>query len=194
MFSISPFFFLIGVIILCYLSANSVTDIYTARYTLALFLSYGVGIGCVLEFMKKQTGFITRSRVAGVAFALLIVLNIKSNSLELSHASEPDALEGVAKYLLDKKVNYGYGFYWYSYAINLLTNENVILDPLGTNYTPYYREKVQGANRIAYVDKHPYILGDEIQINQHIKIFDKNYRILEKQLFNSLDVFILERT
>jgi hypothetical protein len=112
----------------------------------------------------------------------------------MKQANEPDVLENVAKYLTSKDVHHGYGFYWYTYPINLLTNESIILDPLGTNYTPFYREQVQAAKRIAYVDKHPYILGENIQINQNIRIFDNNYRILEKQFFNSLDVFILEKT
>jgi hypothetical protein len=89
----------------------------------------------------------------------------------------------------------------------LLTQENIILDPLGSNYTPYYREKVQAAKRIAYVDKSPYTLDpfsdfkENSRDRKKITIFGNEYQVLEKQVFNteeqvspSIDVFILEKT
>jgi cytochrome bd-type quinol oxidase subunit 2 len=203
----SPFFFLIWMVVFSYLSSTSVTDIHSARYTLVLFLPYGVAIGYVLNTCLKNKTYRPFLKAAvPAALIALLALNIKSLSANIIHSDKPDLLENIATYLTDKDVHFGYGFYWYTYPINLLTQENIILDPLGSNYTPYYREKVLAADRIAYVDKQPYTLeafnGDlgVLPSKKLVTIFGNDYLILEKQVFktdeqvsDSIAVFLLEK-
>ncbi|MEO5970565.1 MAG: hypothetical protein ABIQ95_11610, partial [Bdellovibrionia bacterium] len=206
--SFSPFFFLIWMVAFSYISSTAVTDIHSARYTLVLFLSYGVAIGFGLEtwFNSKAYRSPLKKSIAAFAFIALLTLNVKSLSLSIIHADKPDVLENIADYLTQKDVHYGYGFYWYSYPINLLTREDIILDPLGSNYTPYYREKVLAAKRIAYVDKRPYtiepltITKAGLPDKKKFTIFGNDYQVLEKQVFQteeqvstSIDVFVLEK-
>ena len=205
--SFSPFFFLIWMVVFSYISSTAVIDIHTARYTLVLFLSYGVAIGYVLEaWLSNRITSVSLKSLPAVAFIALLALNIKSLSASIIHADKPDILENIANYLTHKDVHYGYGFYWYTYPINLLTQENIILDPLGSNYTPYYREKVLAAKRIAYVDKQPYALesfnfhNGDFSVKKKITIFGNDYHILEKRVFKteeqistSINVFLLEK-
>ena len=204
--SLSPFFFLLWMVAFSYLSSTAVTDIHSARYTLVLFLSYGVAIGCALEAWWDLKFPNPLKFASTFALITLLGLNARSLSLNIIHADKPSLLENIAGYLTQKDVHFGYGFYWYTYPINLLTQEDIVLDPLGSNYTPFYRARVLMAKRIAYVDKQPYTLEsfnghiDEFPNKKNILIFGNEYRILEKQVFKTeeqasipIDVFILER-
>ena len=39
-----------------------------------------------------------------------------------------------------------YGDYWLSYPISFITKERIIIEPLYTNYNPYYLQKIKNSS------------------------------------------------
>ena len=63
--------------------------------------------------------------------------------------------EGIIPELRARHISRGYADYWYAYAIDYFTNEEIILEPTITNYSPHYGPLVRAEHRVGYLRPDP---------------------------------------
>ena len=131
---------------------------------------------------------------AGVGF--LLCANAFALVQGIDRAQVPHPMERVAHYLKEKGYRGGYGEYWHAYATTFLTNEDVILEPIWSNYLPYYRSRVNRLSEMVYLDSRPYkgpLNGREGLPGEHMNFGHHLYVIQSKDLVGTVDVFVLKR-
>ena len=135
-----------------YLVSSNGTDVESGRYTVAILLA-----GVIAQAHLVQTLFalprVRRARYLAI-FGFITILAHNSIAIcdsvattESTHFSEE-----IAAYLDENQVQYGYGDYWVAYAINFLTDEEIIIEPIDNNFCPYYAHRVQKARRVALLE------------------------------------------
>ena len=172
--------------------SDGVLDAMSARYTISLWIFYALAVAwCVVSLWNtsSKVGWVWRS--ASFIFVMLFLANNGIHFYRsVREAPLTTGFEPVIAYMKEKNLRFGYGYFWYAYAINLQTNEELVIDSIDPKYIGYYAPLVAQANEIAYIDKKPYMLNVE---SESTSIAGQNYRILEKAEFNEMSVFHLKR-
>ena len=198
--AISPFFILIFIVPCIFLSAEAVVDVFSIRYAYVLYLAYCVSLGVAVEGVirdKKEPGTrIWNWKSVGAVLGVFCLLG--TNSVSIFRAlkdieREHFFLEPVIEYLKEKNLNAGYGDYWYSYATTFLTREQLIIEPLGSNYLPFYATRVAGQKRIAYLDSVPYKRHFAGVDGKRLEILGSHYRVVDHALVGQVDIYTLEK-
>ena len=82
-----------------------------------------------------------------------------------------------------------YGDYWLSYPISFITKERIIIEPLYTNYNPYYLPIIKKENKVGLI---VFKNSKYDPLNENITdIYDVKYKIEGKYEVSS-DVVIYE--
>ena len=137
-----------------FLSSAQVGDLEHARWVISLVVIYALMTANLLITLWRQWPRGFGRLVPLVLLGLLLANNARSitGSLETS-GDERRFLENLIATLDSHKLNRGYGTYWSTYVVNLMTDERIILQPVDTPYSPHYSVEVRGSDRLGYVNK-----------------------------------------
>lgn len=130
-----------------FLVSRMVVDIHSGRYLIFLVPCYGA-------MLAWSVGFLWRQGKLGKALALVcfgLLTYSKGKSL-LEYAARKSGIESIALAETMKKhsLRYAYADYWLAYSTVFLTNEELILEPLYSNYSPHYGPMLKEQDRIGY--------------------------------------------
>ena len=170
----TTFGFLFVVVFCIFTISKSVVDMASMRY-----LVLTVPICAAMLAWSTHWLWIHRPKLKWLAATgYLGVVGIGAASIvdDLSH---PRSLpfETIARELQARSLKYSYADYWLAYATTFLSNEQVILEPLYSNYSPYYGPLVKESLRIGYVDYAP---GRFPPKNGRVEINSQSYKVMEE--------------
>jgi hypothetical protein len=195
-FNFSPFFFLFWAVIFTFVAANSVKDLNSIRYAVVLTLSLSVAYAVVLTRVLGKVDSPSWQK-AGVSLSALMVLLTSAQALTHSLCDDESThtFDRIVSYLHDQHIAYGFGDYWYSYVITFLTDEAIIVEPIETNYIPFYFDQTVRQKRIAYIDAHRYpgVFPAGYPASQTLIIYGSPYSIKSQATIDNVDVFTLEK-
>jgi hypothetical protein len=173
------FGFLFVVVFSIFIISKSVVDMASMRY---LVLTVPV---CAL-MLGVSTNWIWIHRPKFKWAAALCYLGVVGQGARSIYddLSQPRSLpfEKIAHELEKRNLTYAYADYWLAYATNFISNEQVILEPIYSNYSPYYGPLVKAANRIGYLDYAP---GRFLPKDGRIEIKNQTYKVLEESEVSS---------
>jgi hypothetical protein len=144
----SPLYALFFGIVAIFFTSQVVVDELSSRYLIFLVSVYAMGTAWTLVHLWK----FKKVRIPAIVFAISFLV---SNAFALKTDIESDggkvSWEKKISVLNEAKIDRGFADYWYAYAINLLTNERIILEPVGSNYSPHYGPIVKAKSEIGYL-------------------------------------------
>ena len=187
-----PFLFLPLVIFGAFSLSSSVVDAGSGRYLLAMIIFYSVAFGFTsVSLWRRYPQVAVRVFVAAMVLMTMYRGGDKIYNSVRHESTTKDELAHMVQVMDDNGIKYAYGDYWAAYVLNLFTNERIIIEPIYSNYSPHYAERINKQSRIGYIDhKDPkYKLKDgKLEIN------DKVYKLEKKMSMNQQwDLYILNR-
>ena len=98
---------------------------------------------------------------------------------------------GLIEHLRKKGIKRGFGDYWVSYAITFQTDEEIILEPVVTNYLPYYLPLVNREANPVYIE-----FQNELDMNNlpdRFQFYGNEYLNKGHEIYKNLVIFQLEK-
>jgi hypothetical protein len=189
--SLSPLFFLPWVVGPIFLAASSVSDIGHARYILVLLLFHSLALSWMVARLMNQSGII---KLLGGAFAAVLLINNAGNlkATIQSIDSRPFPGEPAIAELKNRGLKYGYANYWLAYSVDFFTDEDIILEPSTSNYSPHYGPLIRNEKRVGMVDferRSPELISE----NGHLKLYGISYKVVDSWKKDGLILSVLEK-
>lgn len=184
----TPITFLILTTPILFVLSKNITNLYSIRYALILLPCWGLTIAYTFLYGRKT--FKYNKTYTWLLYAVFIfILSHRSWALLINIKNSPTKYGGaeVVDILEKENINRAYASYWHAYIINFCTNEKIIIEPLASNYLPFYAETVDSAKRIGYI-LHPahYPIPSNLQKHTICGVMyetEKIYRIKELYIF-----------
>jgi hypothetical protein len=187
---INPLVLLPWMVLPMFFAAKVVEDQDSERYLLVLLFYSVVAISAVV------LGLLRRGVASQIFGALFLIAFLSNNALSLGKAlqtSRHEKFEGecVLPILKEFNLKYGYADYWYAYTIMFFTNEDFILEPVYSNYSPHYGPLVKAQRRVVYLDNDPprYVPTADATI----EICGIPYRVINSRRLDGLVVYVIEK-
>jgi len=166
----SPLLALGWVVAAAFFSYDGIVHRSSARYAAGLTLVIPVASAWLIVRGLERGGWV---RLGAMVCGMLLVV---SGGLRLEeHLTGPSQLtrlRAIASEMRTRELTYGYADYWLAYATTLLTTEQLILEPLESNYNPSYGPLVAARDRVSLVDRiddgpdqprnSPYAIGERV--------------------------------
>ncbi|NBW98090.1 hypothetical protein EBR03_00820 [bacterium] len=198
--AVSPFVLLGPVILVGFLSSRSVCEGFSLRYILGLHLVLSVSLALLMNKL------LSKSRALAVIFLLIWMGNglysnvrapwVWSKARSYSQLTRWEDVQGLVEYLDKIKLPVGYSDYWVAYLTNFVTRGRLVLEPLYTNYLPFFEETVKKEARIVMIkDKDRLSAGPDMTSNpREVSINNITYRVIDETEVQFWKVWILEKT
>jgi hypothetical protein len=180
---LSPFFLIMPLVIGIFLTATSVVDAASIRYALVLSLSVGLAYAILLVRLFKSGKWMVALSILGLS----LMTNVLSMGGNLLDARKQDPMGPEIRYLKEKGLSRAFGDYWYAYAITFLTQEKIQIEPVSSNYLPFYRQAVVASQRIGYLTVEPHSLGENISLG------GGSYQVVDQAKLEKINIFTLEK-
>ena len=176
------------IVLAVFLCSGLATDVGSTRFLVLLIPIYAMMLG---HFIVTAWSWNRWMRLP-VSVALLAV--ITSGLWELrSDLIQPQnlVLPKIREALEARGLHFGYADYWLAYGTTFLANEEIILEPIYSNYAPQYGPLVKAAKRIAYLDYPPAKFHSAAG---RIDIVGQQYRVIEEvALADGIQLQVLEK-
>ncbi|MFZ2641934.1 MAG: hypothetical protein WA117_13120 [Verrucomicrobiia bacterium] len=187
---LNPLVLLPWMVLPMFLVAKAVVDQCSARYLLVLIFYSAVAMSVVVLWLLRRGGAL---RILGVLF---LVSFLSNNVISLGKAlqtSQHAKFEGecVIPILKEFNLKYGYADYWHAYAVMFFTNEDFILEPIYSNYSPYYGPLVKAQRRVVYLDRDPPRFVPTV--DGIVEIYGIPYRVINSRRSDGLVVYVIEK-
>ncbi len=176
------FVVMIIVMVGIFLCARMVVDRFSVRYLIYLSFVYHIVLACFFCMLWKWKPHL-RYVWAGI-LTVPVVMGFLQIQRSLNEPYDP-IYKNILAHMEEHGLHYGYSDYWYAYATTFLANEEVILEPIYSNYNPHYGEIVQKENLIAYIEVIDHPKSPLIEDGQFIEIGNKKYKIIKQQMLRS---------
>jgi hypothetical protein len=195
----NPFWILGPIILVGFLSSRSVCEPFSLRYILAFHLVLSVSLGTFSCY------WLEKRKVAGIFFILMwLGLGIYSNWRAPNlYRKQPlytqltrwEDIRELVGYLEQEQIRVGYSDYWPAYLANFMTQERIILEPLYTNYLPFYGKRVKEEVRAVLIkDKGRLSAGPDMSESpKEVRLNETIYRVVGEKDFENWHVWQLER-
>lgn len=168
------FCFVYVVVFVIFVISKTVVDIVCMRYLILM-----VPVSALMLSLGTHWLWIHRPKIkwlAIVGYLGMVGLGARSIYNDLSIPRNLP-FEAIIHEFETRGITYGYADYWLAYASNFLSNEQIILEPTVSNYSPHYGPLVKAATRIGYVDYTP---GKYPPQNGQVEIYKQTYKVLEE--------------
>jgi hypothetical protein len=185
-----PFFFLPLIMVAIFMCTYLVRDKASSRYLVFLFPCYAL--------MTSWAGLRVWERVPKVwvrsaLIATCLVIFTKSAWIlhyDLTVGKNAARYEKLIRTLEENKLAFGYAGYWNAYAINFLTDEKIVLEPLNDNYCPYYGPQVRSQKRIAWLSEPAAMPSIHDGV---LELEGNRYRVEKSTLLGEYDLLLILR-
>lgn len=171
---------------------HAVEDIWSARYLMVMWFWFCTAFAwCLMQAWESAAKSI-KLRAACVAAAGFMLVH---NAVFLGQSIAQEEQKGFSgekaiAAMKERGVKYGYAYYWYAYAIDFYTQEELILEPIVSAYCPHYRQAVGQAARFAFVD-------EAKSFRQHLQMlgpyWGSNVRVTDVWEDDGVAMAVLER-
>ena len=151
----NPFWLLGLLILVAALVSRSVDSVFALRYTLCWQLVLSVAVAkCLSQIKQRHVWLATILFTVFVGYRTYHHLRAREQyPYYTEQLAEWKDIEPIIPFLKSKGIRKGYGDYWVSYITNFMTQEELILEPLFSNYLPFYEEELKKENQIALIKK-----------------------------------------
>ncbi|MGZ3687316.1 MAG: glycosyltransferase family 39 protein [Bdellovibrionota bacterium] len=190
--SFSPLVFLPFVVLPAFVASAAIVDQLSARYHLVLILFFALALSNFLVWIAGERKIARGAWISAVLLIAVLGNNAITIGRSLAELPAKEPLQEVMEYLDSKGITRAYADYWYAYPIDLMSDERIIVEPLYTNYNPYYAEIVKAAPRIALFEE-----PERFRVPVYaglLTIRDVIYRVTEEKAIRGIHVKILEKT
>lgn len=196
---LNPFWILGGVVLALFLSSRSSGDYFTVRYVLCWQLILAlIAASLVMGLFER------RKILASVLLALFLSYKVwvqyriqatfENNQLVGQLTTWREAQE-IVPFLRENQLSWGYSDYWAAYLTNFVSQGEFTLEPLYSNYLPFYEEAIKAQDRIALV-KSKVKMDAEPDMSARpelVEIKGNRYRIEKDQEFKHWWVWVLRK-
>jgi hypothetical protein len=157
------------------------------RYAFALFLPVSLAMAFTVNRIRDSARDWKRPAVA-VAATLFLCVCIYNFRIVRSDVGRLERMRAIVSEMQRRQINEGYADYWLATSLNFLYPE-IKLEPLYTNYFPYFETEVREARRIALLDPqdHAPISDGKVHLSGNA------YRVVESLVIEGHPVLFLER-
>ena len=172
--------------------AHAVEDIWSTRYLMAMWFWFSAAYGWAAMTLWRRQSKNRSVRIACVLAATIMVVHHGAFLAQRIYQDEQKGFTGekAIPALRERGIKYGYAWYWYAYAIDFYTQEEIILEPIASAYCPHYRPLVQQATRFAFMD-------DAKTFRQHLQMMQHywggNVRVTDVWEQDDIAFAVLER-
>ncbi len=130
-----------------FLISRMVVDVHSVRYLIFLIPCYAAMMAWSLSFLYQKGRL---SQV--IAVACLGLMSYSKGKTLLDYAARKLEIESIAlaETMKNQDLRFAYADYWLAYSTVFLTNEELILEPLYSNYSPHYGPMLKAQDRIGY--------------------------------------------
>lgn len=196
---LNPFCLLGPIVFIGFLSSRSVCEPFSLRYILVFHLILSVSLAAFSWFLLE------RRKAVGVCFVLVwLGLGVHSNLRAPSLYRRQDLynqltrwedIKDLVDYLDSQKIHSGYSDYWPAYLINFVTQERTVLEPIYTNYLPFYEARIKKEPYIVLIKaKNRLSAGPDMSKDpKEIILNEIKYRIAAEKEFIDWKLWHLER-
>jgi hypothetical protein len=177
------------VILVSFLLSKSVSDVFSTRYLVFLIPIYALMLSTTTMFFWQKGKLWRLAAIACYIFPIFTGSRTIISALQ----AEPTTLSCELIYRAMEKngLKYAFADYWLAYSTVFIANENVIIEPIYSNYSPDYGPQVLAQERVAYIDHAP---GRILAINGEIEIYQQRYRVEEElKLDNDISMKVLRK-
>jgi hypothetical protein len=172
------------------LSSAQVGGIEHGRWVISLVVIYALMIANPVVTLWRHWPRGSGRMLPLLMLGLLLANNARSIKEALRESGdERRFLENLIVTLDSHKLSRGYGNYWSTYAVNLMTDERIVMQQVDTLYSPHYSEMVRGSDRIGYVnmpDPHIKIPGGSISFDGFDYVFEDSSAVGKRLIFYAL--------
>jgi hypothetical protein len=166
------YFFAIPIVLAIFIVSKSTTDIHSIRYLVFLVPIYAVTTGWFICHIWSRYRKIRIPVV--ILYLSILVQGAYSIATDLK-IERTLHYERILQAFEAHDLSHGYADYWLAYETVFLSNEKIILEPIYSNYGPYYGPLVRAQDRVGYVDFKPSRLQPE---NGLLQIHKQSYQII----------------
>lgn len=192
-------FFLLGFLVVggFWVSRDSI-DFFTLRYVLAWQLVFNLVIALLFEWLwarKRVTALFLFSLVISARVSALVFYEANHIGSDWKVSFRPwRELEPVSQYFKSHNLRWAYGDYWAAYLINFCTKGELNVEPLYSNYLPFYEVEIGKQKKLGLILP----LGQPVQGIELSESYKKatirgiTYELKENRVFGSWEVWVLE--
>lgn len=180
-------------IILGYVFSSLIEDVEHGRWLVPLFMIYCLAFAFCCVHLWKLGGRLRWLRPMTAAIVLLVGVNnfASARTYVTTGRSFKKQHDAIIAALDENQITRGFGMYWLTYAVNLMTQERIILQSNAPAYNPYYDAIVSKEDRIAYVD---FTISPLTPRNPTVSHRDRLYRVGKQQIVSEdITLTVLER-
>ena len=193
----NPFWILGFLVPLGFCLSRDSTDFFALRYSLSWQLVLSLTVAVLIErVLKIQKSLGLALAILFISFRISTHMFLGANFQKREWLAEIrpwTALKPVAEYLEQKGLSWGYGDYWAAYLMNFCTGGRQNIEPLYSNYLPFYEEEVKRKGRLALIMFTNRILPESefSQDASRVKIRGIVYQVEEEKAFEKWKVWII---
>ncbi len=147
-------------------------DVTSMRYYLVIVL-FVAWAASTHPWPIRNTG---RKNLATKIWLAVVIAHLgMTMASALRRSDNAHELRSLAAWMHTHQLRYGYANYWTAYALSYLSNENIVLEPTSSRFSPHYGPIVAKAETIAYIDTWP--LSFTPDANGNLTIDGQRYQI-----------------
>jgi hypothetical protein len=156
------------------------------RYAFPLFLPVSLAMAFTVNRVWGAAQDWKRPAIT-VAAAVFLCVCAYNFRLVRGDISRLEGMREIVRQMQSRQIQEGYADYWLATSLNFLHPE-IKLEPLYTNYFPYFEKEVRGARRIALLDPQQYAQVADGRVQLH----ETTYRVVEQLVIDGHPVLFLE--